>query len=154
MNKEDEIPLLPLGTELEVSDEKRKGKSNAKAVQVFDLEGNLIETYKSGILAAQALGILQGDISLCCRGLKPSVNGYKFKFVGDYDDINLDSTKLKRGYAIETVVEGSSTKSNIDIDKPEIMTRSSRTSRGEYGMDREMQAYSNSALSTSQIQVS
>jgi hypothetical protein len=48
----------------------RKGggeRSNAKPVECLDLEGNLVEIFKSGLAASQKLNITQGDISLCCR---------------------------------------------------------------------------------------
>lgn len=41
-------------------DSKRSSKSNAKAVEAYDLDGNLIAVYPSGSLASQALNIQQG----------------------------------------------------------------------------------------------
>lgn len=104
----------------------RGGKSNAKAVEVYDLEGVFIATYASGSLAAQALNVQQSDISLCCRNLKQSVNGYKFKFVAEYIDEESANLKLKRGYALEVV--------SNDFNRSEVSTRSTRTSRGDYGV--------------------
>jgi hypothetical protein len=86
----------------------------------------LIASYPSGSIASQALGIQQGDISLCCRGLKPSIGNYKFKFAADLDDSS-DTTKLKRGYALEPIPAEAVEK--VEVTAP---SRNSRTSRGEY----------------------
>ena len=64
----------------------KKEKSNAKSVECLDMDGNVIAVYPSGIAISTALNIQQGDISLCCRGLKYSINGYRFRFHGDLDD--------------------------------------------------------------------
>ena len=47
--------------------------------------GKILKTYRSGLEASKEIGIQQGDISLCCRGLKHAANGYRFRFVGDID---------------------------------------------------------------------
>lgn len=86
--------------------DKRKG--NAKAVNVLDMEGNLLGTYSSGLLAAEAYGVMQSDVSLCCRGLKPHVNGYRFAFENHVHLENaeyLQSLRTKRGYILEPVIE-------------------------------------------------
>jgi hypothetical protein len=64
----------------------KREKSNAKSVECLDMDGNLIEVYPSGIAISTALNIPQGDISLCCRGLKHSIGGYRFRFHGDTSD--------------------------------------------------------------------
>lgn len=74
---EDDLAML-----MGQSSSKRQRK-NAKAVECLDLSGKVIGQYRSGIEAVKALNIQQGDISLCCRGLKDSINGYRFRFVGD-----------------------------------------------------------------------
>ena len=48
--------------------------------------GNPLGVYPSGISVATALGVQQGDISLCCRGLKYSVANHRFRFLGDTED--------------------------------------------------------------------
>lgn len=103
----------------------KRERSNAKPVECLDMDGNLIQVYKSGALASQALNIQQGDISLCCRGLKKSVMGYRFRFFGDTVD-RLAMSKLKKGFGLVLESELNSTA------KPET-TRSTRASRGEYG---------------------
>ena len=99
---------------------KSKNRTNAKTVQCYDMEGRLIGEFPSGSSAAQAFGVAQGDISLCCRGLKDNVNGYKFRFKGD----PVDHQKLKRGYQL---VEEAA-----NVIKTELNTRTTRASRGEY----------------------
>ena len=77
-----------------------------------------------GLEASTALCVTQGDISLCCRGLKTSVGGYKFRFVDEGARI---LAKLKRGYIYEDGEEV--------LRRPEKMevSRTTRASRGEYG---------------------
>ena len=87
----------------------RETKNNAKPVEVYDMDGNLLNTYRSGIAAAQAMGFQQGDISQCCRGMKDSFGGYRFKFVDTVYTKAIEAAatakSLKRGYAIEYVAE-------------------------------------------------
>lgn len=101
----------------------KRERSNAKAVECLDMDGKLIEVYRSGMLASQALNIQQGDISLCCRGLKHSVGGYRFRFFGESDLLE-NITKIKKGFVIEGYIEGA--------NRTEL-TRSTRASRGDYG---------------------
>eukprot|EP01036_Dinobryon_divergens_P039454 gene39454-52008_t len=68
------------------SSKKKEQRSNAKSVECFDLSGNLLYVFKSGMIASQTLNISQGDISQCCRGIKRSHMGYKFRFFGDAAD--------------------------------------------------------------------
>lgn len=70
----------------ESSSKKKEMRSNAKSVECFDLSGNLLYVFKSGMIASQTLNISQGDISQCCRGIKRSHMGYKFRFFGDAAD--------------------------------------------------------------------
>jgi hypothetical protein len=59
---------------------------NCKAVECIDPEGNVLAKFKSGAAARKVLNVSQEDISLCCRGLKSSINGYNFRFA--LDDLN------------------------------------------------------------------
>ena len=60
---------------------------------------------------ANALGIQQGDVSLCCRGLKHSVANHRFRFYGDPHDQYELMKKRKReqssGYIIENIIDDS-----------------------------------------------
>lgn len=65
---------------------RKRERSNAKCVELLDMDSNPLGVYPSGIAVASALGVQQGDISLCCRGLKYSVANHRFRFLGDPDD--------------------------------------------------------------------
>ena len=106
---------------------KRVG-SNAKAVECLDLEGNIIETFRSGMAAASKMNIPQGDISLCCRGVKFSVSGYRFRFQGDADNY-ITSSKMRRS-APGDFFDG------IGNDRAEL-TRTTRASRTDYASSRQ-----------------
>ena len=58
-----------------------------------------------GFEAAKALNVTQGDISLCCRGMRQQVGGYKFRFVAEEAR---PEAKLKRGFAYEPVLDEAS----------------------------------------------
>ena len=105
---------------------KKRERSNAKAVECLDMDGNLVELFRSGMSASMKLGIPQGDISLCCRGLKSSVMGYKFRFYGETAE--KQALRLKKGF----VLEGIGLDNNMKVE----MTRTTRASRGEYGQGR------------------
>lgn len=66
----------------------------------------------------------QGDISLCCRGMRQQVGGYKFRFVAEEAR---PEAKLKRGFAYEPVLDEGSK------DMLLAETRRTRASRGEFG---------------------
>ena len=68
---------------LSTSEKIKKRRSNAKAVECLDELGNVVAQYRSGMEAAAAMGVLHGEISLACRGLKKDVRGYRFRFVGE-----------------------------------------------------------------------
>jgi len=105
---------------------KKRERSNAKAVKCLDMDGNMLEVFRSGMAASMKLGIPQGDISLCCRGLKPSVMGYKFRFFGETEE--KQAQRLKKGFVLEGV--------GMDNGNKVEMTRTTRASRGEYGQGR------------------
>lgn len=111
---------------------KKRERSNAKAVECLDLAGNTIQIFRSGMLASQAFNIQQGDISLCCRGLKYSAGGYRFKFHGDAED-KFESLKggFRKGFPGEGEEGGGGSK----------LTRSTRKSRSDYGMTPKMQEF-------------
>jgi len=113
----------------------KRERSNAKAVECLDLDGNIIETFRSGMAAASKMNIPQGDISLCCRGVKFSVSGYRFRFQGDADNYIM-SSKMRRS-APGDFFDG------IGNDRSE-MTRTTRASRTDYAFSR--QERSKSAL--------
>ena len=108
----------------------KREKSNAKAVECLDLDGNLIEIFKSGLAASVKLNIPQGDISQCCRGLKRSVAGYRFRFHGDTEDRSEFKLKRGYGYVLEPVIPAAK-----EPQAPAAPTRNTRASRGEYSLN-------------------
>lgn len=122
---------------------KWRERSNAKAVECFDVQGNFLKTYFSGANASKELGVPQGDISLCCRGLKTSAMGYRFRFVGSENNPS-EPLKVKRGFALVP-----------DTEKPAEVSyqRTTRASRGEYGNARISSARA-AILATAAIKVS
>lgn len=57
---------------------KRVGKSHEKAIQQFDMNGNLISEFNSCKEAAENLGFLSSSISHCACGHVKSLYGFKF----------------------------------------------------------------------------
>lgn len=111
--------------------EKKKGrgshKFNAKVVEVYDLEGNLFRTFPSCTEASKTMKATPLEVSLCCKGQKDNVRGFRYKF-RDEDILKKTALVPKRGYVIETV----STDSLPTISEPDIAigSRSSRATRG------------------------
>ena len=56
------------------------GKSNAKKVLQYDLEGNFIKEWNSATEAGECLGILQQSISNCRSGKTKTAGGYIWKY--------------------------------------------------------------------------
>lgn len=108
--------------EMSQSESRKRERTNAKAVECLDLDGNVLEVFRSGSAASAKLNIPQGDISLCCRGQKVSINGYKFRFSGEAEE--RQALRLKKGFVIDYGFE--------NTGKTE-QTRTTRASRGEYG---------------------
>lgn len=105
---------------------KKRERSNAKAVECLDLAGNTIQVFRSGMLASQAFNIQQGDISLCCRGLKYSAGGYRFKFHGDAED-KFESMRMRKGGYVGFEYGGGE-------DGSSKLLRSTRKSRNDTGL--------------------
>lgn len=51
-----------------------------KAVQQLDTAGNVIADYPSLVAASTATGLDAGNISSCCRGKRPTVGGFIFRY--------------------------------------------------------------------------
>lgn len=60
---------------------KHFGATLKLAVNQFDIDGNLIQTYESASYASRVLGINQSSISACCKGKHKTVGGYKWKYL-------------------------------------------------------------------------
>lgn len=78
-------------------------KSNAKPVEWLDMEGNVLGVFKSGLETQKALCITQGDISQCCRGIRDSVGGYRFRFFNE--DIRPENTMKRGGLDATSIME-------------------------------------------------
>ena len=115
----------------EAPKEKKKGrgshKFNAKVVECYDLDGNLIRTFPSCSDASKAMKATPVEISQCCKGQKDNIRGFRYRFK-DENVQRRTSLVPKRGYVIETV----STDSLQQAAEPELLigSRSSRASRG------------------------
>lgn len=58
----------------------RRSKSKNRAIDVFDINNNYIETLPSGKAVAEKYNISRGSISSVCHGNYPSVKNYIFRF--------------------------------------------------------------------------
>ena len=56
-------------------------KNKSKAVQMFDRQGNLLETFPSTHEAERITGIAQQSISQCCLGKLKSAGGYVWRYI-------------------------------------------------------------------------
>lgn len=113
----------------------KRERTNAKAVECLDMDGNLIEVFRSGLAASTKLNIPQGDISLCCRGLKRSVAGYRFRFQGDLEDRTEFKLRRGYGYVLEPVTgDGKELVQSNTMNSTTTATRTTRASRGEYSI--------------------
>lgn len=75
--------------------QERKKARNEKPVCQYDLDGNLIKIWESGVSTERALKLCQGSISRCCNQLRTSTGNYFWKFEEDENSIET----LKENYA-------------------------------------------------------
>lgn len=57
-----------------------KNNKLSKQVEQYDMNDNLLNTFKSANEAHRITGLSQGHISECCRGEIKQYNGYKWKY--------------------------------------------------------------------------
>jgi hypothetical protein len=81
----------------------RQSESMGRKVYQYDLEGNLIEEYRSVRTAAKELNLNHANISRCCNGVSKHAGGYIFR----YEKIEVD--KVENPNAVKKMV--------IEIDK-------------------------------------
>lgn len=55
----------------------------SKPIIQYDLDGNFIQEYPSMHEAARCLGLKQGGISMCCRGIAKTAYGFVWKYKMD-----------------------------------------------------------------------
>ena len=59
---------------------KRQGKKKEIPVKQYDMNGNYIQTFPSGKIAGETLGLNRSKISNCCKGKRQSTGNYKWKY--------------------------------------------------------------------------
>lgn len=59
---------------------KRMRTSLSKPVLQYSLDGDFVKEWSSAKSIEQTLGLSQGNISNCCRGLQKKAYGYKWKY--------------------------------------------------------------------------
>jgi hypothetical protein len=59
--------------------EERCAKKRKKVIQ-FDIKGVKIKVWPSIASAVNTLGLSQGNLSMCCQGLRKKTGGYKWAF--------------------------------------------------------------------------
>ncbi len=64
------------------SDDRKKGNNIkvSKTVLQYDKDMNFIKEYKSLALAVRELGLNNGNVAACCRGLLKTSGGFKWKY--------------------------------------------------------------------------
>ena len=60
---------------------KQLGLKSGKKVVQKDMLGNIINIFDSGRQASLKLGISQGNISMCCNGIRKSTGNYLFEYL-------------------------------------------------------------------------
>lgn len=112
---------------------KKRERTNAKAVEQLDLESNVVELFRSGSAASQKLNIAQGDISLCCRGLKFSCAGHRFRFYGETEDPYVLYREMKKKLKEEQRLA-----QEAETPADPLRPRTTRNSRGPNGITAEL----------------
>lgn len=57
--------------------------SNCKSIDMYDLDGNFLKSFKSIAIASRETGISKSCVSKCANGNSLMTKGFKFKFKGD-----------------------------------------------------------------------
>jgi hypothetical protein len=114
LGRKDQVDEEELAAFLSGSSNKRLRKESNKALECLDMAGNVIGIYKTAISAMRAVGVQQGDISMCCRGLKDSINGIRFRFVTISED---DGKGYKPSEETTTLYTRVTTRNRGDAEK-------------------------------------
>lgn len=59
----------------------RYNEKNCKVVLQYDLNDNLIKEWPSGMEINRQLGFSRGSIAECCKGIRKTANGFKWKYL-------------------------------------------------------------------------
>ena len=92
------------------------------AIDVYDLEGNFLNTYNSIVLASKETGSPKDGIGNCCRGVKQKTcNNLVFKYHNEPFDLNLISKSIRNNDYNRPIVQynvfGENEKEFINIDE-------------------------------------
>ena len=93
-----------------------------RAVDVYDLDGNFLNTYNSIVLASEITGASKDGISNCCRGVKQKTcNNLVFRYHNEPFDLNLMSKSIRNNDYNRPIVQynvfGETEKEFINIDE-------------------------------------
>ena len=61
----------------------RRGLSQRRAINQFDLDGNFIARWSGAVEVAQSLGYKSGNISSVCQGSRKSAHGYIWRYADE-----------------------------------------------------------------------
>lgn len=78
-----EHPINSIESYKKMSETKRE---QAKAVAIFDLQGNLLNIYRSIVDCAEATGFNEKKIAACCRGERKTSDNHIFYWIDENDD--------------------------------------------------------------------
>lgn len=73
-----------------VAEERAAKKPIPKRVLQFDLDGNIVGRYESGMAASRSLGVAHTHIYACCRGKETVAHGYMWRFETDQTNTSPD----------------------------------------------------------------
>jgi len=73
-------PRRPVGYKTKITKPKISNYHNCKKVLQYDLNNNFIQMWNSTMDIERQLHICSGNISLCCRGIKPTAGGYIWRY--------------------------------------------------------------------------
>lgn len=117
-----ERPINSVEAYKKISETKRE---LAKEVAVFDLDGNLLNTYRSIVDCAEATGFNEKKIASCCRGERKTSDNHIFYWIDEYGDFiipeyNRDPYKGAAGTTQQQITNKRVAK--IDLKTNEILT--------------------------------
>ena len=78
-----EHPINSIESYKKMSETKRE---QSKAVAIFDLQGNLLNIYRSIVDCAEATGFNEKKIAACCRGERKTSDNHIFYWVNENND--------------------------------------------------------------------
>lgn len=116
-----EHPINSIESYKKMSETKRE---QAKAVAIFDLQGNLLNIYRSIVDCAEATGFNERKIAACCRGERKTSDNHIFYWVNENNDFIIpeyhrDPYKGENGTTQQQITNKKVAK--IDIETNEIL---------------------------------